>query len=25
VTVAVRQVEAPRGRVDLDLVGIPEA
>ncbi|HEX5898851.1 MAG TPA: RNB domain-containing ribonuclease [Solirubrobacteraceae bacterium] len=24
VTVAVRQVEAPRGRVDLDLVGIPE-
>jgi ribonuclease R len=24
VTVAVRQVDAPRGRVDLDLVGIPE-
>ena len=24
VTVAVRQVEAARGRVDLDLVGIPE-
>jgi len=25
VTVAVRQVDAPRGRVDLDLVGIPES
>ena len=24
VTVAVRAVDAPRGRVDLDLVGIPE-
>ncbi len=24
VTVAVRQVDAPRGRVDLDLVGVPE-
>jgi hypothetical protein len=25
VRVAVRQVDAPRGRVDLDLVGIPES